>query len=73
MKIGADNIDAILGSSDLLVDAFDAPGQATCEGGEHLPIIGVLSATLARCIQDFVQKKEKWDAMVTLYGVTMQR
>ncbi len=118
VKIGADNIDAILGSSDLLVDAFDnqksrailsdfarkngkelvhaaisadgtfgmvrwdarfvpdaedAPGQATCEGGEHLPIIGMLAATLARAIQDFVQKKERWDAMVTLYGTTVHR
>ncbi len=118
VRIGTDNIDAILGTSDLLVDAFDnqssrrtlsdfarrtkkellhaaisadgtfgmvrwdarfkpdaedGPGQATCEGGEHLPIIGSLSATLARCIQDFVQKKETWDAMVTLYGVTVQR
>jgi molybdopterin/thiamine biosynthesis adenylyltransferase len=118
VKIAENNIDAILGSSDLLVDAFDnqkgrailsafarknnkelvhaaisadgtfgivrwdarfvpdsedAPGQATCEGGEHLPIIGVLSATLARCIQDFVQKNERWDAMVTLYGINVQR
>lgn len=118
VKIGEENIDAVLGTSDLLIDAFDnqksrlvlsafarktkkelvhaaisadgtfgivrwderfkpdsedAPGQATCEGGEHLPIIGVLSATLARCIQDRVQKNEKWDAMVSLYGVTVQR
>lgn len=118
VKIGEENIDAVLGASDLLVDAFDnqksrlllgafarrtkkdlvhaaisadgtfgivrwderfapdsedTPGQATCEGGEHLPIIGALSATLARCIQDFVQKHERWDAMVTLYGVTVQR
>jgi len=54
-------------------DAEDAPGQATCEGGEHLPMIGALAATLARAIQDFAKKQERWDAMVTLYGVTVIR
>jgi len=50
-------------------DAEDAPGQATCEGGEHLPLIGVLGATLARAIQDFLRTGDKHDAMVTLHGV----
>src|SRR5262245_61592643 len=35
-------------------DREDAEGQATCEGGDHLPLIGLLAATLARAIQDFV-------------------
>ena len=29
-------------------DREDAEGQATCEGGEHLPMIGLVGATLAR-------------------------
>jgi molybdopterin/thiamine biosynthesis adenylyltransferase len=51
-------------------DPEDHAGQATCEGGVHLPLIGVLSATLARAVQDFVTKQERRDAMVTLTQVT---
>jgi hypothetical protein len=51
-------------------DAEDKEGQATCEGGEHLPLIGVLSATLARAIQDFAKDGTKRDAMVSLAAVT---
>ena len=52
-------------------DAEDHAGQATCEGGEHLPMIGLLSATLARTIQDFVTKQERRDSMVGLKSVTV--
>jgi hypothetical protein len=52
-------------------DAEDAAGQATCEGGEHLPMIGLLSATLARTIQDFVGKRLERDSMVSLASVTV--
>ena len=51
-------------------DEEGAEGQATCEGGEHLPIIAVIGSTLARTIQDFVSKGTKSDAMVSLSGVT---
>lgn len=51
-------------------DAEDAPGQATCEGGEHLPLIGLVAAVLARAIQDFVRSGIRRDAMVTLGAVT---
>ncbi len=50
-------------------DAEDVAGQATCEGGAHLPLIGQLSATLARAIQDFVRDGTKRDAMVSLTSV----
>lgn len=50
-------------------DAEDTPGQATCEGGEHLPLLGLIAATLARAIQDFVAKREERDAMISLSGV----
>lgn len=51
-------------------DREDAEGQATCEGGEHLPMIGLVGATLARSIQDFVQRDERHDYMIATSGVT---
>lgn len=50
-------------------DAEDEAGQATCEGGEHLPFITLLSATLARVIQDFAKDGTQRDAFVVLGGV----
>jgi molybdopterin-synthase adenylyltransferase len=52
-------------------DEESAEGQATCEGGEHLPIIAVIGSTLARTIQDFVSKGTKRDAMISLSGVSI--
>ena len=51
-------------------DREDAEGQATCEGGEHLPMIGLVGATLARSIQDFVLRDERHDYMIATSGVT---
>ena len=51
-------------------DAEDTAGQATCEGGAHLPLIGQLGATLARVVQDFVKHGTRRDAMVSLVAVT---
>lgn len=53
-----------------VADEEAAPGAATCEGGEHLPLIGLVSATLARAVQDFTTNGTKRDAMVSLSGVT---
>jgi len=53
-----------------VADEEDAPGQATCEGGEHLPLIALVASTLARTIQDFVADGMRRDAMVALSGVT---
>jgi molybdopterin-synthase adenylyltransferase len=47
-------------------DAEDQAGQATCEGGEHLPFIGLLAAALARSIQDFVAQGIRREAIVSL-------
>ena len=114
VRIGEDNVAALCGGADLVVDAFDnaksrrllstwaksaqkplvhaavsadgtfgivrwderftpdeesVAGEATCEGGEHLPLIAVVSSTLARVIQDFVATGERHDAMVSLSGV----
>ena len=52
-------------------DAEDEEGQATCEGGDVLPFIGLLSATLARTIQDFLQTGEERDSMVNLKTVSL--
>jgi hypothetical protein len=51
-------------------DDEDTPGQATCENGEHLPLVGLLAATLARVIQDFVVSEQRRDVMVTLSGAS---
>jgi hypothetical protein len=51
-------------------DREDVAGQATCEGGEHLPMIGLVAATLARAIEDFVRTDERRDYMISLSGVT---
>jgi len=51
-------------------DREDTPGQATCEGGEHLPMIGLVGATLARAIQDFARSGEQRDYLISLSGVT---
>ncbi len=51
-------------------DREDAPGQPTCEGGANLPMIGLVGATLARTIQDFVAAGARHDYLVALSGVT---
>jgi hypothetical protein len=53
-----------------VADAEDAAGQATCEGGEHLPLIGLVGAALARAIQDFTKGGVRRDVMVSLNSVT---
>lgn len=51
-------------------DAEDVAGQATCEGGEHLPLVGLLGAAIARAVQDFVKAGVRRDSMVGLAAVT---
>jgi hypothetical protein len=50
-------------------DEEDEQGQATCEGGEHLPLFGLAAAALARSIQDYLTSGEKHDYLVSLNGV----
>lgn len=49
-------------------DAEDTPGQATCDGGQHLPFIGAVAAALARAVQDNLQTGARRDAQVSLSG-----
>lgn len=53
-----------------VADAEDHEGQATCEGGEHLPLIGLVTAALARAIQEFVKSATERDFMISLSGVS---
>ncbi len=50
-------------------DREDTEGQATCEGGEHLPMIGLVGAMLARTIQDFLSGSERRDFMISMTSV----
>jgi len=52
-------------------DAEDEPGQATCEGGEHLPFIGLVAAGVAGAVRDFVRDGTRRDAIITLAGLTV--
>ena len=49
-------------------DREDVAGQPTCEGGQHLPMIGLVGATLARTIQDFLAKGDRRDYLISLTG-----
>ncbi len=51
-------------------DREDTEGAATCEGGEHLPMIGLVGATIARAVTEFIDSGEKRDYMVSRSGVT---
>jgi molybdopterin/thiamine biosynthesis adenylyltransferase len=51
-------------------DREDTPGQPTCEGGDHLPLIGLAAATLARTLQDFTKSGARHDYLISLSGVT---
>lgn len=42
-----------------VIDYEGGPGAATCEGGEHLPFIGIVSAYIARAAQVFLKDGRK--------------
>ena len=52
-------------------DEEPSEGAATCEGGEHLPLIALVSATLARTVADHLASGQKRDAMISLSGVSL--
>lgn len=52
-----------------VADEEDTPGQPTCEGGAHLPFIGLVGAAIARCAQVFLESGEKRDAIITSDGI----
>jgi molybdopterin/thiamine biosynthesis adenylyltransferase len=46
-------------------DEEDREGQATCQTGEHLPLISLVAAALALTVRDFVASGRRRDVMVT--------
>ena len=53
-----------------VADEEGTNGAATCEDGEHLPLITLIAATLARAVQDFIKSGVERDALVALNGVS---
>lgn len=51
-------------------DREDVEGQATCDTGDYLPLIGLVCSALARAIQEFCTSGARHDYMVGLSGVT---
>lgn len=51
------------------IDDESGVGAATCEGGEHLPFVGVVSAYLARAAQQFLSTGARWGYQITPGGV----
>jgi predicted ThiF/HesA family dinucleotide-utilizing enzyme len=51
------------------IDDEGGPGKPTCEGGEHLPFIAIVSAYLARSAQVFLGTGKKVGYQVTPGGV----
>jgi predicted ThiF/HesA family dinucleotide-utilizing enzyme len=41
------------------IDGDGAPGQATCEDGEHLPFIALVAARMAMAVQGFLRDGER--------------
>lgn len=52
-----------------VADEEARPGEATCEGGEHLPMIASVAAAGARAVQDYLEHALQQDRLVRLDGV----
>lgn len=50
-------------------DAEDEAGQATCEGGEFLPMLSLVASVLARTIQEFATEQRRLNSMISLSGI----
>ncbi|HTW98136.1 MAG TPA: ThiF family adenylyltransferase [Acidimicrobiales bacterium] len=51
-------------------DEEDTAGQATCDDGDHLPMILAVSAVLAQVVQEFAERGERRDVMVSRHATT---
>jgi len=49
----------VIWDAQFVIDEEDSQGAPTCEGGEHLPYIGIVSAYLARAAQVFLRHGKK--------------
>jgi molybdopterin/thiamine biosynthesis adenylyltransferase len=52
-----------------VIDDEGGAGQATCEGGEHLPFIAMVASYIARATQDFLVKGAKYGYQISPAGV----
>lgn len=52
-----------------VIDDEDGTGAATCEDGENLPFIGMVSSVVARTVQLFLAKGEKHGYSISPNGV----
>lgn len=50
-------------------DEEDQPGQPTCEGGQLLPMVGIVAAVLARTIQEYLADGSQRNSMISLSAV----
>lgn len=49
----------VVWDEEFTIDDEDVPGQATCEGGEFLPLIVETSAVMVRCMEQFIKEGKK--------------
>lgn len=60
----------VVWDENFVIDSEDGVGAATCEGGEHLPFIGIASSLLARSAQEFLGTGKKIGFELHPGGVT---
>jgi len=60
----------VVWDENFVIDSENVAGAATCEGGEHLPFIGVASALLAKAAQEFIVRGKKIGFELHPGGVT---
>lgn len=52
------------------IDDESADAKATCEDGEHLPFVSVVSSLIAKSVQDFVKHRQKKGYLIHPGGVS---
>lgn len=52
-----------------VIDSENVAGQPTCEGGEHLPFIALVSSVIAKAAQEFIQRGKMTSYAVNPGGV----
>jgi hypothetical protein len=49
----------VIWDEEFTIDSEQNVGAATCENGDHLPFISLVSATLARSVDEYVKSNKK--------------
>lgn len=58
----------VIWDEDFVIDTEPGDGAATCEDGEHLPFINIVSANLAKSAQEFLQNEKKMGFQINPAG-----